>query len=149
MILSLFAVTVLLKPFTGVVVMVELPVLPCATLSEAGEAAIWKSGTLGSRLPSRMTPTCEVIIARRFVSVSGSMAQFRGVTSAIGARDGEVGGEVAEAPHAEEGVTDDQQLPPLPHDLQRPGERAVLARVVLRQCHARMLAHFPARWFID
>ena len=41
-----------------------------------------------SRSPSRITPTCEVIIARRFASVSGGMAQFRGVTNAIGARAG-------------------------------------------------------------
>ena len=47
----------------------------------------------------------------------------------------QVGGEVAEPPHAEEGVADDEQRPPLPHDLQRARQRAAFAGIILRQRH--------------
>src|ERR1700688_2078540 len=46
--------------------------------------------TASARLsPSLTTPTCEVIMARRFFSVSGGIAQFRGVTDAVGRPAGE------------------------------------------------------------
>ncbi len=51
------------------------------------------------------------------------------------ARHVEVALQVAEAPHAEEQVAQDQQRPALAHDLERARERAGLARVVGPQRH--------------
>jgi hypothetical protein len=49
------------------------------------------------------------------------------------ARDAEVILEVVEAPHAEEGVADDQHRPAVPDPLQRAGDRADLLVVGARE----------------
>ncbi len=56
--------------------------------------------------------------------------------------DVEVGLEVGEPAYAEEAVAQDQHRPPLAHELEGPGERAVLPRVVGAEGHRRP----PGRW---
>jgi hypothetical protein len=59
-----------------------------------------------------------------------------------GARHSEARGEVAEAPHPEERVANDQQRPALADDFERARHRAPLCRVILGQGHDPVL---PAR----
>lgn len=56
-----------------------------------------------------------------------------------GTRDAQVIGKVAESPHAEESVPQDQQGPSLAYDLQGASKRALLAGVVLSERQAPSL----------
>jgi hypothetical protein len=59
-----------------------------------------------------------------------------------GLRDVEMDLEVVEAPHAKERVANDQQRPALPDRLERAGDRAILALVVLAEHAAQYRDRF-------
>jgi hypothetical protein len=63
--------------------------------------------------------------------------QCRQPSAEHGARDVQPRLQLAEAPHAEEEVAQDQQRPALADDLERPRQRAALRLVLARKGHGR------------
>ena len=85
----------------------------------------------------------EELVARRVLAVAATLEDaVRGelVESCREhvARDAEVALQVLEAPDAEEDVADDEEGPPLPHELERAGDRTDLGVIAGREHHERV-----------